>query len=235
VAVAADQDLDPGPVGANTPDQPPQEGPDLAPVGPFCRPDHRRDQPSGVIEHEDRLEAIVVVVGIEEPQLLMAVDGVESVVDIEHDALGHLRKGAAVQVDQRPAHPQQRADLDGVLHTRDRGLRAQRRLGRQVFQRHLERGIEPQARGIVAVLIAGGDHQHAEAQDRRQALPPSPAAQPCRPATAHTARMPGVLQAPRQPVGQAEPLLDLPQQQLPAIRGHLAAIKAGDNALAGDR
>src|SRR3954469_7084941 len=37
------------------------------------------------IEHNDGLEPVFVVVGIEQPQLLAAVHGVEGVVDVEHD------------------------------------------------------------------------------------------------------------------------------------------------------
>jgi len=48
-------------------------------------------------------------VSIEEPQLLLAVDGVEGVVDIEHDAAWHLAEAAAVELDYGPCHAQQRA------------------------------------------------------------------------------------------------------------------------------
>ena len=37
----------------------------------------------------DRLEAVIVMVGIEQAKLLTAVHPVERIVDIEHDALGH--------------------------------------------------------------------------------------------------------------------------------------------------
>src|SRR5829696_7935469 len=43
-----------------------------------------------------------VIMGIEQPQLLAAVHGVERVVDVEHDPLGNLSEGGAGEVDHRP-------------------------------------------------------------------------------------------------------------------------------------
>ena len=90
VAVGADQDPRLGPVGADRPQQAAQVSPDLLPAGPFGRTQHGRDEPALAIEHDDRLEAIFVIMGVEQPQLLTAVNGVERVVDVEHDPLGHL-------------------------------------------------------------------------------------------------------------------------------------------------
>ena len=44
-----------------------------------------------------------------------------------------------------------------------------------------------------------------------------------------------VLDAGREPVGYAEPALDLAQRQQAAIGGELPAVEAGDDGQAGDR
>jgi len=43
---------------------------------------------------------------------------------------------------------------------------------------------------------------------------------------------PGIIDAGGKAFGQAEPVLDLAQDQQPAIRGEQAAIEAGDDRLA---
>ena len=86
----------------------------------------------------------------------------------------------------------------------------------------LEDRVMPQAVGVVAVLVAGRDHQHPEAQDVRDAVP-----DPLRSAR--------ILDAGREPVGNAEPALDLAQRQQAAVGGELPAVEAGDDGLAADR
>jgi hypothetical protein len=46
---------------------------------------------------------------------------------------------------------------------------------------------------------------------------------------------PGIFQARCKPVGDPEPLLDLPQAQRAGIRGQPPAIEAGDHGFADDR
>ena len=79
-----------------------------------------------------------------------------------------------------------------------------------------------QAIGVVAVLVAGRNHQHAEPQDLGHAVP-DPLGQ---------AR---IVDAGGQTFGQAEPALNLAQGQQPAVRGEQAAIEAGNNGLASGR
>jgi hypothetical protein len=97
---------------------------DLYPARPLARPQQRGHEPPLVVKHNDRLEAVIVVVGVEQAQLLAAVHPVEGVVDIEHDALRHLPERAAVLLDQRPAEAQQRPHIRQVFQPRDRRLRA---------------------------------------------------------------------------------------------------------------
>ena len=146
VAVGAQQDLRLRPVGADGPEQPAQEGADFRALRALGGPQHGGDEAALTIEHDDGLEPVFVVVGIEQPQLLAAVHGVEGVIDVEHDPLGHLPEGRAVQVDHRPTHPQKRSHVRPVLQTRDGGLRTQLPVRRRTVERHLEQGIAPQVR-----------------------------------------------------------------------------------------
>jgi hypothetical protein len=67
-------------------------------------------------------------------------------------------------------------------------------------------GSPAQRVGVVAVLIAGGDHQHAKPDDFGQAMH-------------HLLRRPRVLETPGEPVGQSQPVFDLAQGQQTALRG----------------
>ncbi len=160
--------------------------------------------------------------GVEQPQLLPAVDGIEGVVDGEHDAMRHLPEAAAVEPHHGARHPQQRPHVRQVLEPRDGRLRAERVAVGRTIQRELEDRIVPQAVGVVAVLVPGRDHQHAKAQDGGEAVPDPP-------------RRARVLGAGREPVGNAEPALDLAQRQQAAVGGELTAVEAGDQRLARDR
>ena len=76
VPVAAKQDLHPRPVLPDRADQTTQVRGDLAALRPPGRAQHRRDEPAGTVEHHDRLEAVLVVMRVEQPQLLAAMHGV---------------------------------------------------------------------------------------------------------------------------------------------------------------
>ena len=80
----------------------------------------------------------------------------------------------------------------------------------------------PQAGGIVAVLIAGGDHQQAEAQHVCEAV-------------LDPVRRARIVDAGGEAPGDAEALLDLTQRQQAAIGREGAAVKAGDDRLACDQ
>jgi hypothetical protein len=154
-------------------------------------------------------------VGVEEPHLLPAVNGIEGVVHVQHDAAWHLAETGAVQPDHGPGHAQQRPWSRQVLEARDGRLRAERGAIREVAEGQLEHRVVPQAVGIVAVLVARREHQHAKAQDGGEAVP-----DPLRGAW--------VVDAGGEPVGNAEPVFDLAQGQQAAIRGQLPAVEAGD-------
>jgi general stress protein YciG len=80
----------------------------------------------------------------------------------------------------------------------------------------------PQAVGVVAVLVAGGNHQHPEAQDPGDAMHDTP-------------RRARIGHAGGQAVGDAEAAFDLAQRQHAGIRGELATVDADNDRLAADR
>jgi hypothetical protein len=76
-----------------------------APDGPLARTQQRQHRLAGCrVEDVDGLEAVRVVMGVEQRQLLAAVDRIGGVVNIEHDALGHALEAVAKQVDHRQPH-----------------------------------------------------------------------------------------------------------------------------------
>ena len=160
--------------------------------------------------------------GIEQAQLLAAVHGVEGVVDVEHDPLRHLPEGGAVEVDHRPPHRHQLAHAGQVLQPADRRLRRQIPTRRQRILGHLEDRIGTQPVGVVAVLVAGGDHLHAEADHVGQAVDDLIGA----------AR---IVDAARQTLGDTQPPLHLGQSQNATVRRQHAAVETGDHGLAADR
>ena len=145
MAVGAKQDLHLRPVGPDRADEAAQKCPDLDALRPLRRAQEGGDEAALGIEDDDRLEAVVVVVGVEQAQLLAAVHRIEGVIDIEDDALRHLAERAAVDVDQGPAQAQQRPRIRQVLQPRDGRLRTQVPIRRQPFERQLEQRIAAQA------------------------------------------------------------------------------------------
>jgi len=84
-------------------------------------------------------------------------------------------------------------------------LRAQLFARRQAVQRQLEHRVAAQRVGIIAVFVAGRDHQHAKPNDLRQPVH-------------HLLRRPLVLQTGGQAVGQSQPAFDLAQRQQSTFR-----------------
>ena len=165
MAVGAQQYLGVGPVGPDRPQQAAQEGANLLATRPFGGAKHSRDEAAFAAEHDNRLETVFVVMRIEQPQLLAAVNRVERVVDIEHDALGNLPERLAIKIDHGATHAQQGAGVGHVLDPGDGRLRTRSRSDGDQVERHLEYRIDAKTVGVVAVLAAGGDHQEAEADD----------------------------------------------------------------------
>ena len=93
---------------------------------------------------------------------------------------------------------------------------------RQPLERQLEQRIAAQAGRIVAVLVAGGDHQHPEADDVGERMH----------GAAGSTR---IVDAGGEAVGDFEPALDLAQDQQTAIGRQAAAIEPADDLFAGNR
>ena len=202
--------------------QPPEERAGLAPARAASRAQHGGYRPSLAVEHHDGLEAVLVVVGVDEPKPLLAMDRVEGVVHVQDDATGHLPETAAVQPHHGAGHAQQDTNVRQVLEPRDGRLRAECGAVGQPIQRELEDRIVPQTVRVVAVLVPGRDHQHAKAQDGGEAV-----LDPLRRAR--------VVDASGEPVREAEPALDLAQGEQAAVGGELPAVEAGDETLTPDR
>ncbi len=202
--------------------QPAQEGAGLPPARPLGGAQHGGDRAPLAVEHHDRLEAVRVVVGVEQSQLLIAMNSIEGVVDVEHDAPRHLPEAGAVEPDHGPRHAQQGPCPGQVLQARDSRLRAERVATRQTVQSQLEGRVMAQAVGVVAVLVAGRDHQHAATQDLGNTVP-------------DPFRQTRISNAGGKAFGHAEPLLDLTQGQHAGVGGELPAVEAGDDGFAGGR
>ena len=147
---------------------------------------------------------------------------IEGVVDIENDALRHLAERAAIDVDQSPAQAQQRPRIGQILQPRDGRLRTQVPVRRHAFERQLEQWIGAQAGRVVAVLVAGGDHQQPEADDVGDRMH----------GAAGIAR---IVDAGGETVGDLEPPLDLAQDQHTAVGRQTAAVEPGNELFAGNR
>ena len=138
--------------------------------GRLARPqDHGHRTAGRRIVDVDRQEAALVVVGIEQRQLLVAVNDVDRVVDVEHDRLGRRGVAGAVEIDHHPAEPDEVAQSRRVLPARHGRLRAQVRPAlRQPPAGELEGRIGAQPVEIVGVLVAAGDGEDAGAAGSRQ-------------------------------------------------------------------
>ena len=213
VAVGAQQDLDPRPVGAQRRDQAVQPEDDLASTRPTGGAQQGGDHAALAVEHHDGLEAVFIVVGVEQAKLLAAVHGVERVVDVEHDPARHLAEALAVVLHHGLPHAQQGVPVRQVLRPRHGRLRAQGGIFGQPLHRQLEQRVGAQAVGVVAVLVAGSDHQHAKADDLVETVP-----------DAH--RRPRVVDAGGKTPRDPQPPLDLPQHQQAAVGGHQPPVEA---------
>ena len=106
-------------MGADGANEAAHKGADLHPARPLARPQQRGDKAALTVKDDNRLETVIVIMGIEQAQLLAAVHPVEGVVDVEHDALRHRSKRAAILLDERPPEAQQRPPIGQVFQPRN--------------------------------------------------------------------------------------------------------------------
>src|SRR5438874_11501593 len=96
MAAAARPDLDPWPAGADATDYVAQHQCHLGPVGRLARAQDNRHWLTGRrLVNVDRQQAAAVVMGIEQCQLLSAVNPVLGIVNVEQDAPGYLLEAVA--------------------------------------------------------------------------------------------------------------------------------------------
>ncbi|ALR20212.1 hypothetical protein ATN00_07735 [Sphingobium baderi] len=124
VTVPAKQDLRLWPVGADCTHQATQESPDLLAAGSFGRAQNGCDEPALAIEHDDGLELTFVMMSVEQSHLLATTHGIEGIIDVEDNALGHVAETLAVQIHHRPAYVQERTRIRQVFQSRYCRLRA---------------------------------------------------------------------------------------------------------------
>jgi hypothetical protein len=159
--------------------------------------------------------------GIEHAQFLRTVGGIEMVIDVQHDPPWHVAEAVAVEVDHAVAHAQQGPLVRPVLQPRDGRLRAQRLARRQAPHRQFEHRIVAQDISIVAVLVTGSDHQHAEADDVLDRMH-------------HLRGLARIGNVRSQTRRKAETLLDFAQGQQTTTGRKAFGIEGGDDRLVGN-
>ena len=145
-----------GPVSADRAQQATRKGLISLPLGRLAGRRQGGDEAALAVEHDDRLKSVFVVVGVEQLQLLTTVDRIERVVDVQRDPFGNRGEGPAIQIDHRPAHPQQGANVRQIPSNRD--IVDCEHNSRSMGERSsaiLEHRITAQRIGVVAVLVAG--------------------------------------------------------------------------------
>jgi hypothetical protein len=168
------------------------------------------------------LKAVFVVMGIEQPQLLAAMNRVERVVDVERNPFGHLPERFAIEIDHGLVHAQQGASIGQIFQARNRRLRTQLAIRWRQIERHLEHRIAAQGIGVVAVFVARCDHQQPKADDVGEAV-------------RDLIRRARVNHAGGHPIGDAKALLDFAQNQNATVRRQQTTVKFGDDWRAGNR
>jgi hypothetical protein len=184
--------------------------------------EHHDRLAAGHVIDVDRQEAAGVVVGVEQRQLLPAVNRVAGVVDVQRDRGRLLREALAEQIHHHRRHPRRSHPRGHVLEPAHGRLRAQRRAALwQPARRQLEQRVIAQRITVIGILMAAGNGHHAEQQHLLNRV-------------ADPAGIAPVLHAGRQHARQAQPPVRLPQEQQAAIGGNRTAIEARGHLLAGN-
>ena len=175
----------------------------------------------GVVDM-DRQKAALVVMGVEQGKLLVAVHDIDRVVDIEGHRRGRGCIAGAIEIDHDPHQADEVAQRRRVLPARDGRLRAQ--IGAAVGQPpagQLEGRVGAQPVEVVAVLITAGDGEDAGAQDVGQQV-------------SNPLRIAAVRDHRGEPLGDAEPPFRLGQQHDAAVRTEAPAIEGSGDLFALD-
>ena len=160
--------------------------------------------------------------GVEQRELLMAVNDIPRIVDVERHGLRRSRVAGAVEIDHHPHQADQIAQVRCILPARDGRLRAQVPAAiRQAATGQLERRIEPEPIEVVGVFAAAGNGEDAGAQNIGQQM-------------GDPVRIAPVGDYSGELVGDAQPPLRLRQQHDPAIGTDPSAVEGGGDRLAAD-
>jgi hypothetical protein len=175
-----------------------------------------------MIVQMDRQKAALVVMGIKQRLLLMAMRDVTGVVDVEGNEGRRLFVRGYPLIDERICQTDQVTQGGRVLEPRQRRLGAKiAALVRQTLASELERRVGAQKVEIVGVLIAAADRENAGADHISE-----PMGDAC--------RMAPIWKAARQPLADAKPALRHGEQHDAAVRGEAPAVEIGCDFLAAD-
>jgi hypothetical protein len=168
----------------------------------------------------DGQEAALVVMGVEQGELLGAVNHVHRVVDVEGHRLGRPLVALAPGVDHGVGQADDGLHIRRVLPARHGGLRAEilAAVG-QAPTGQLERRVATQTIEIVGVLVAAGDGQHPRPQDRGHRV-------------GDKSRIAPVGEQSSDPIDDADPAVGQGQQRHPAIGGDAPAVEGRAHLLA---
>lgn len=202
----------------------------LSPVSSADIPPGDRAEPDGgeqvpAAEHVERQIAPAIVIAVEEPALLVAVQGIVGRVEVENDLRRRLAVRVEEQLDEQPldrrpvmADPvvARRPARRRMFHPVERALAGK---GRTVRPTRLElagedrhRRVVPQPIMVDQVLIA----QH-QAKD--------PLADQCHDLMLDPGRRAPIAEAAGEPLNQPNRLVSGTEQQRSGIRGHCAAVE----------
>ncbi len=153
--------------------------------------------------------------GVEQRQLLVAVDDVTGVVNVERHRLGFPRVRVHPGVHQGVGEPDHVAQAWSVFQPRQGGLRAQVDPGvGQPAAGELEGGVGAQGVEIVGVLVAAADGEEARPDHVGEAV-------------GDAGRISAVRDQAGQPFGDPEAPLRQRQQYDATIRGEATAVERG--------
>ena len=221
MAVAPDGDLRCRPMQVQAVDQSAQMAGDLAARGRLAgtQDDGDRSACDRIVDVNGQKTALVVM-GVEQRQLLMAMHDINGVIDIQRHRSRWRSVRGAVEIDHDAHQPDDLAPARCVLPTAHGRLRAQahRRFG-QPSDRQLERRIVAQMIEIVGIFVAGRNRQNAREKNVPQRM-------------RHPRRIARIVDRRRQFLGNTEALCSLRQEHHAAIGTDPAAIKSGANFLA---
>ena len=221
--VAAESDAGLWPAFSDMPGQAAQMGAHFDAGRRLAGPQHDRDGAGSIgVVDVDRQKTALVIMGVEQRKLLMAVNDIAGVVDVERDRCRRRLVGGNPLIDEGVGQPDDVFELRRILQPRQCRLRTQVRVGvGQPPAGQFERRVAAQEIQIVGVLIAAGDGVDAGADHVGARM-------------ADACRIAVIWKAARQPVGESKALLGHRQQHDAAVRREPAAVESGCDFLAGN-